>query len=351
MRAIMLGFETSCDETAVALVERRDDGSGVILSQRIWSQIALHRPFGGVVPEVAARSHSLRIVPLLEEALSDAGIGVSDVMGVCATAGPGLEGGLLVGTLLAKGLALGLGKPFWAVHHLEGHALVPRLTTSLPFPFLVLLISGGHTQILAVEGVGHYKLYGTTLDDALGEAFDKVAKMLGLGYPGGPEVERRAQEGEAARFVFPVPLRGRSGCDFSFSGLKTAVRQAVLTLGSLEGHDVSDVCAGFQATVVAILNDRLTHALERFAKEYDVGDPVLVACGGVAANRALSGALEGLCGTHGYRFYAPPPVLCTDNAAMIAWAALERWAIGERSDPLSSPVRARWPLGLELAGV
>ncbi len=342
----VLGIETSCDETAASVVALRDDGSAAILSNIVLSQIEAHRAFGGVVPEIAARAHVEALDGLIEAALADAGTALSDVDAIAATAGPGLVGGLIVGLMTAKAMAAAAGKPLYAVNHLEGHALTARLTDGLAFPYLVLLVSGGHTQIVLVRGVGDYQRWATTIDDALGEAFDKTAKMLGLAYPGGPNVERAAMAGDAGRFAFPRPLKGEARPDFSFSGLKTAVRLAATAVSPLTEQDVADVCASFQAAVSDVLADRVAKALARFRAEFpSVAGPALVVAGGVAANRTIRQTLETLCERHGFRFIAPPLILCTDNAAMIAWAGIERMRAG-LDDPgaMDFVPRSRWPL-------
>jgi len=335
---LVLGIETSCDETAVALV----DATRRIRADLVLSQVRAHAPFGGVVPEIAARSHLAELPGLLRRALAEAGVGFDELDGVAATAGPGLIGGVFVGVVLAKALATARGLPFVAVNHLEGHALTVRLTDDLPYPYLLLLASGGHCQLIAVEGLGRYRLYGTTLDDAAGEAFDKTAKLLGLGFPGGPAVERIAAAGDAARFALPRPLLGRPGCDFSFAGLKTAVRQAAEGLAPDDPAGAADLAASFQAAVGAVLADRCRRALARFRAEVGQAGPLVVA-GGVAANATLRAVLAGTAVAAGTRLVAPPPRLCTDNAAMIAWAGLERLAAGLVS-PLDQPARPRWPL-------
>ena len=336
----ILGVETSCDETAAAIVRGRPPGPGEILSNTVFSQNDAHAPYGGVVPEIASRAHLEILDGQIERALSEAGIGWEALDAIAATAGPGLIGGVMVGLTTAKALALGLGKPLIAVNHLAGHALTARLTSGVDFPFLLLLVSGGHCQLLAVAGPEDYRLYGTTLDDAVGEAFDKTAKILGLPYPGGPNVEARAAHGNAKAYALPRPLLGRDGMDFSFSGLKTAVRQ----LAGQGAVNIDDACAAFQAAAIDILRDRTTQALARFRADFpDATHPCLVAAGGVAANAAIGSALRELALRHGFDISVPPPKLCTDNAAMIAWAGLERFALGKR-DPFDVSPRARWPL-------
>lgn len=338
----ILGIETSCDETAAAVVSRAPDGSGEILSNVIFSQLAEHAPYGGVVPEIAARAHVEALDTLIEQALAEAGLAFADLDGVAATAGPGLIGGLLVGLMTGKAIAAAAAKPFVAINHLEAHALTARLTDGLDFPYLLALVTGGHTQIVAIEDVGRYARWGTTVDDAVGEAFDKVAKMLGLGWPGGPAVEQLALAGDASRFAFPRPMKGRPGCDFSFSGLKTAVRLEAERQTPLGNQVVADLCASFQAAVVDSLADRAQSALDRFIGEHGPA-PVLVVAGGVAANQAVRARLEMLADTRGARLVAPPLNLCGDNAAMVAWAGCERLARG-MTDTFDAPARARWPL-------
>jgi len=328
---IVLGIESSCDETAAALVTTER----VILAQHIASQDEAHRPYGGVVPEIAARAHAERLAPLIAATLDDAGLTLADVDAVAATAGPGLIGGVMVGLVTAKALAMASDKPLIAINHLEGHALSPRLAEpGLAFPYLLLLVSGGHCQILLVEGVGRYRRLATTIDDALGEAFDKTAKLLGLGYPGGPAVERLAREGDAKRVPLPRPLVGSAEPHFSFAGLKSAVMRA--KQARTDEYTDADIAASFQRAAIDCLIDRARRALAN-------AGPVtaLVVAGGVAANQAIRVALEGLAAAHGLPFVAPPLALCTDNAAMIAWAGVER--LGQ-SDPLDTPARPRWPL-------
>ncbi|MUO79584.1 tRNA (adenosine(37)-N6)-threonylcarbamoyltransferase complex transferase subunit TsaD [Agrobacterium vitis] len=342
----ILGIETSCDETAAAIVLRHDDGRGEIVSDVVLSQLDEHSVYGGVVPEIAARAHVEALDTLVEEALAKADMRLSDIDAVAATAGPGLIGGLIVGLMTGKAIARAAGKPLYAINHLEGHALTARLTDNVTFPYLMLLVSGGHTQLVLVRGVGDYQRWGTTIDDALGEAFDKTAKLLGLPYPGGPAVERAALHGNEKRFSFPRPLVGEARLDFSFSGLKTAVRQAAQAAAPVSESDIADICASFQRAIARTMDDRIGRGLERFNTEYPGLEtkPALVVAGGVAANQALRGALQMLCDRHGFRFIAPPHHLCTDNAAMIAWAGLERLAHGFPADDLSVSPRARWPL-------
>ncbi len=328
-RMLILGLESSCDETAAALVT----GDRQVLAHRLAGQEAAHRPYGGVVPEIAARAHVEVLQPLVEAALSDAGKTLADVDAIAATAGPGLIGGVLVGLVTGKALAHAAGKPLIAVNHLEGHALSPRLADpDLDFPYLLLLVSGGHCQLLLVEGVARYRRLATTIDDAAGEAFDKTAKILGLGFPGGPAVERAAAEGDARAVPLPRPLRGSPEPHFSFAGLKAAVARMA------PDHAAADVAASFQQAVVDCLIDRTRRALHKAD-----GATALVVAGGVAANGAVRAALQALAAEHGLRFVAPPGWLCTDNAAMIAWAGAERFAAG-LTDPLDTAARARWPL-------
>ena len=327
--ALVLGIESSCDETAAALV----DGERRILAQRIASQDERHAPYGGVVPEIAARAHAELLAPLIEGVLDDAGVSLGDCDAVAATAGPGLIGGVIVGLVTAKALAMASDKPLIAVNHLEGHALSPRLADpALEFPYALLLVSGGHCQILRVAGVGQYQRLATTIDDALGEAFDKTAKILGLGYPGGPAVERLAREGDPAAVPLPRPLVGSRDPHFSFAGLKSAVLRAHQS----GAHADADIAASFQQAAIDCLEDRLERALGAMA-------PVsaLVVAGGVAANARVRQSLEGIAASRDLRFVAPPTALCTDNAAMIAWAGIER--LGQ-SDPLDVAARPRWPL-------
>jgi N6-L-threonylcarbamoyladenine synthase len=336
--SIILAIESSCDETAVAVVTSDKQ----ILAHTVVSQLEEHRPYGGVVPEIAARSHITHLDKLVAKTMQDAGIGYHQLDAVAATTGPGLIGGVIVGVMTAKAIASAAGIPFIAVNHLEGHALTVRLTDDVAFPYLLLLVSGGHCQLLIAEGVGRYRQLGTTIDDALGEAFDKVAKMLRLGYPGGPKVEREALKGNPKRFAFPKPLLNREGCDFSFSGLKTAVKREIDALGELNVQDISDICASFQYTVGEILAQRTRRAVEQFRALYPHANTFVLA-GGVAANQYLRGVIAEVLDAVGFRLVAPPLALCTDNAAMIGWAGIELFTKGI-THPLDTVPRARWPL-------
>ncbi len=341
----ILGLESTCDDTASAVV--RDAAPRErILSSVVQGQGTLHDTFGGVVPEIAARAHAERIDLVTEAALAEAKVGVDGIDAIAVSAGPGLIGGVLSGVMFAKGLSAGAGIPLIGVNHLAGHALTPRLTDDLSFPYLVLLVSGGHCQFLVVRGPDDYARLGGTIDDAPGEAFDKTARILGLPQPGGPSVERTATKGDPARFAFPRPLLDRPGCDFSFSGLKTAVlreRNAVMSgAGGLKEQDRADLCAGFQAAVRDILAEKTRRALENYLDKAP-GVPSLAVAGGVAANATIRGSLEAVAEEAGVAFVAPPLALCTDNAAMIGWAGLELYRMGFRSD-LSLAARPRWPL-------
>ena len=337
----VLGIETSCDETAVAIVtDDREILANLVLSQQE------HLVFGGVVPEVAARAHLNHIDALVEEALEKSALRFQDIDAIAVTAGPGLIGGVLVGVMTAKAISAVQGIPIIAVNHLEGHALTVRLTHDVSFPYLLLLVSGGHCQILVAEGVGQYKRLGTTLDDAAGECFDKTAKLLGLGYPGGPSVEKAAAlcknpERALKDFPLPRPMLGKKGCDFSFSGLKTAIRRMA---ENLPPERVPDLCYAFQQTVGEVLCDRVQNAIAEFVRLHPgTKNPALVVAGGVAANKTLRTALENVAMQNGFSFTAPPLNLCTDNAAMIAWAGMERLQLG-MTDKLDFQVYPRWPL-------
>ncbi len=344
-QATILGIETSCDETAAAVVVREQSGKGVIRSNVVRSQLDEHAAFGGVVPELAARAHVTYLDHIIAQACREAGIALDEVDAIAATAGPGLIGGVLVGLTTGKALAAALGKPFLAINHLEAHALTARLTNGVQFPYLMLLVSGGHSQFVLVRGVGDYERWGTTIDDALGEAFDKVAKLLSLGHPGGPAVEQTALAGDPKRFRFPRPLLREARLDFSFSGLKTAVRLQAEALAPLSDQDVADIAASFQAAVAEVVAVRAGQALERFAAELPDAPPVLVVAGGVAANRSIAAALDAVCRKAGAQLVVPPIALCTDNGAMVAWAGAERFALGVR-DGLDAVARPRWPLDL-----
>jgi len=344
-RTLVLGIETTCDETAAAVVERLPDGGGRILSNVVRSQISEHAPYGGVVPEIAARAHVDMLDGIIGKAMTEAEIGFDKLSAVAAAAGPGLIGGVIVGLTTAKAIALVRKTPLIAVNHLEAHALTPRLTSGLGFPYCLFLASGGHTQIVAVLGVGKYVRLGTTLDDAMGEAFDKIAKMLGLPYPGGPQVERAAMLGDAKRFEFPRPMLGRPDANFSLSGLKTAVRNEAARLIEPKAQDVADLCAGFQAAILDLTVDRITVGLRLFQEQFGL-PRALVAAGGVAANLAIRNALQDIASKAQTTLIIPPPALCTDNGAMIAWAGAERLALGMLDDMDSAP-RARWRLDEE----
>ena len=337
----VLGIESSCDETAAAVL----DADGRILAEQVLSQTREHAAFGGVVPEIAARAHLAHMPALVRDVLDRAGVAVADLGAVAASAGPGLIGGLIVGSQFAKGLALAHDRPYIAINHLEAHALTARLPGIVeggaPFPYLLLLVSGGHCQCVAVEGLGQYRRLGATVDDSAGEAFDKVAKLLGLGWPGGPELERLAREGDPKRFPFPRPMKGREGCDFSFSGLKTAVAQTVAKLpaGALPRQIGADIAAGFQTAVTEVLADRAAHAMAMMAGQASL----LVVAGGVSANLAVRAALEKTAAARGFRLAAAPIRLCTDNAVMVAWAGVERLRHGLVSTIDFAP-RPRWPL-------
>ena len=331
----VLGLEASCDETAAAVLA----ADGTVLAEAVLSQME-HAQFGGVVPEIAARAHLQHMPDLVRDVLGRAGLAPRELGGIAATTGPGLIGGLIVGSGLGKGMALAAGLPFVAVNHLEAHALTARLTDGVAFPYLLLLVSGGHCQCVAVEAVGRYRRLGGTIDDAVGEAFDKVGKLLGLSWPGGPAVERLAASGDPARFAFPRPVLRRPGCDFSFSGLKTAVARVASAYppGAIPQQDAADLAASFQAAVAEVMADRAANAL---AAMPEAG--ALVVAGGVAANGAIRLALAGVAEAHGLTLVAPPLRLCGDNAVMVAWAGIERLRLG-LSDPLETLARPRWPL-------
>ncbi len=343
---LALGIETSCDDTAAAVIRRDADGACAILSNEVWADPRDHAAFGGIVPEIAARSHVEKFENVVLSALSKAGVGFSDIDIIGATAGPGLIGGVMVGLTAAKAIALAHGKRLVPVNHLEGHALTVRMTEALEFPYLLLLISGGHTQLVAVDGVGAYRRIGATIDDAAGEAFDKTAKLLGLGQPGGPKIEAASKSGNPTRFAFPDPLARRADFDFSLSGLKTAVRLAAEGLVGATAGDISDIAASFQSALARHLVGKTSLAMEALRPDFGRA-PTLVVAGGVAANEVVRGRLMEACALRGWQFLAPPVRLCTDNGAMIAWAAAERIAAGLALDPveaLAFAPRARWPL-------
>lgn len=343
---IVLGIETSCDETAASIVtDNREIRSNVVLSQ-----LEEHAVYGGVVPEIAARAHLEHIDNVIKAALDDANITLDEIDGVAATCGPGLIGGVMIGMMSGKSIAAAKNIPFLGINHLEGHALTARLSDDIKFPYLVLLVSGGHTQILVAEDVGTYKRWGTTLDDAVGECFDKSAKLMGLPYPGGPNVEKIAKECKnpeeaIKRFPLPSPMKGRKNMDFSFSGLKTAIRNHVEALpeGDLNREDIADLAYAMQDKTAKILADRCKNAIERYLQEYNTDTPTLVICGGVSANKTIFRELTTLAEKHGLATSAPPLSLCGDNGAMIAWAGIERLKRGQ-NDPLDFKARPRWPL-------
>jgi N6-L-threonylcarbamoyladenine synthase len=345
----ILGIETSCDETAAAVVRGRPPGPGVILSSVIASQANEHAPFGGVVPEIAARAHATLIDAVTQRALADAGVRLQECDGVAVTAGPGLIGGVVVGLMFAKGLALAANKPLLAVNHLAAHALTVRLTSGIATPFLLLLVSGGHCQILLVRSPHSFERLGTTIDDAAGEAFDKTAKLLGLGFPGGPAVEACARGGDPKAFELPRPMMERKGLDFSFSGLKTAVRRIAEDKGQLSERWTSNLCASFQAAVGDILSSRSGAAMAQW-RSFLGPEPRFVAAGGVASNQYLRDRLRAVCDAQGYELFVPPVGLCTDNAAMVSWAGIESLSDRIVSGLDVSP-RARWPLDERYANI
>jgi len=348
----ILGIESSCDDTAAAVVRAQTCSSGVItpgviMSSAVFGQEDLHSPFGGVVPEIAARAHAERLDAVIARALEEAGTNLAGLDAIAVTAGPGLIGGVLAGVMVAKGLAAATGLPLIGVNHLEGHALTPRLSEGVDYPYLLLLVSGGHCLLISVERLGCYRRLGGTIDDAPGEAFDKTAKMLGLGFPGGPEVERRAESGDPGRFELPRPLLDRPGSDFSFSGLKTAVVRTrdrlVAEQGGLYRRDIDDLCACFQQACREVLSTKTGRAMETFRRAHpDLATPVIAVAGGVAANRSLRDGLTQAAEARGYHLAAPPLALCTDNGAMIAWAGAEHYTAGHTDLPVQA--RPRWPL-------
>ena len=337
----ILGIETSCDETSVSIVTDQKK----ILANLVFSQIDIHQAYGGVVPEIAARSHIESLEKLIKEVQKKSGLLLQDVDAIAVTSGPGLIGGLIVGVMMAKGLCHALQKPIIEINHLEGHALTARLTEEIEFPYLLLLVSGGHCQVLIVQNVGHYEMLGTTIDDALGEAFDKLSKMLKLGYPGGPIIEKMAENGDINAYRLPKAMIGRRGCDFSFSGLKTAMRK-IISEEEITNAFIHNISASFQKTVCTILDDRLKNAFSIYEKKFP-NNKRLVVSGGVAANKFIRNNLEKLVQKYNYKLYFPPIELCTDNAAMIAWAGIERYQQGYFSD-LSIEPKARWPLSSKI---
>ena len=340
---IVLGIETSCDESAAAVVRRNNDGRGEILANIVKSQTEDHELFGGVVPEIAARAHIAILDRIIEKAMSNASVTYDDLAGIAVTSGPGLIGGLLIGLTMAKGLCIASSKPLLAINHLEGHALTVRLTDNVEFPYLLLLVSGGHTQFISVNGVDKYERIGSTVDDALGEAFDKIAKLLGLSYPGGPAVEQCAKTGDPNRFAFPRPLLNSPTLDMSFAGLKTAVRVQTEKIMPVNDQDIADICSSFQEAIADILITRTKQAIKLFAKKYPNNPKVLVVAGGVASNLKIRERLYSVTATENAEFVAPPIHLCTDNGAMIAWAGAERLVLN-LTNPLTVAPRPRWPL-------
>ena len=340
----VLGIESSCDETAVSIVRLKNEFDGEILSNIVFSQIDEHLPYGGVVPEIASRSHVESLGPLIDKALNEASLKLNNIDGIAATAGPGLVGGLIVGLTTAKGISLGAGIPLVGVNHLEGHALTPLLTNKVSFPYVLLLISGGHTQLILVKNLGEYIQLGTTLDDAVGEAFDKAAKFLGLGYPGGPALEKISKKGSNIRFNFPRPLLKSHDCNFSFSGLKTSLIREVKEIEPLTENDLADIASSYQQAIIDCLRKKSSRAISIAKEEYkDLNINYFVAAGGVASNKAIGKSLNELALRNNMEFVAPPIKFCTDNAAMIAWAGGLRLLNGQK-DSLEISVKSRWPL-------
>lgn len=346
----VLGIESSCDETATAILQYQPDKATHLLSSVIASQDTIHRPYGGIVPEIAARAHLEKIDTLIKQAMLEAGLEYGQLSAIAATAGPGLIGGVITGLMTAKGLALALNRPLLAINHLEGHALSARLTAHCPFPYLLLLVSGGHSQLLAVAGVGNYKRLGSSVDDAAGEAFDKTAKVIGAGFPGGPHIERLAAQGNKYAIDLPRPFKGTSHANFSFSGLKTAVVRA-WQKSARNTQARQDIAASFQQAMCEIIHERTAQAMQSF-KQYYGQNPIqphtFVVAGGVAANQHIRKTLTDLCAAQGFHFLAPPPHFCTDNAAMIALAGAERFIQGDFAN-LSVKARPRWPLDASAA--
>lgn len=345
----VLGIETSCDETAAAIVEYDKKGKGHILSNIVWSQISEHQKFGGVVPEIAARAHTEKLDAIIKQALLEAKITLTEIQAIAVSAGPGLIGGLMVGLISVKAMCLALDKPLIAINHLEAHALTARLTDNVAYPYLLLLVSGGHTQLLLVEKLKCYKRLGSTIDDALGETFDKVAKLLGLSYPGGAKIEQLALRGDSAKYNFPHPLKDKANLDFSFSGLKNALRICIeneTKNNNLSNQTKANICASFQAVICDILNNRVNKAMDLFKNTFPTKEPSFVIAGGVAANQMIRVNLRKLSTDKGLNFVAPPVNLCTDNAAMVAWAGCEALQAG-LTDDLNISAKARWPLDNE----
>jgi len=345
---IILGIESSCDETAASVLRRTNDGKTEILSSIIASQDEEHRPFGGVVPEIAARAHMQKIDYIIDQAVIDAGIDYTDLTAIAATSGPGLIGGVIAGLMSAKGLSMALDVPLLAINHLEGHALSPRLAVPCPFPYLLLLVSGGHTQLLSVNGLGDYDRLGSTVDDAAGEAFDKTARVMDLGFPGGPAVEKLAAKGNPEAVKLPRPFRGKDHANFSFAGLKTAVARA-FAASDKSTTAKADIAASFQSAVCDVMTERSAKAMDMFGDQHpDLEANRFVIAGGVAANAAIRESLEALCRSRGYSLTAPPMEFCTDNAAMIALAGIEHYIKGDFA-PLDIAARPRWPLDKQAA--
>ena len=340
----ILGIESSCDETAVSIVEVSSSDKGKILSNIVFSQIDQHSPFGGVVPEIASRSHVESLSPLIDQALNDATLKIQDIDGVAATSGPGLIGGLIVGLTTAKGIAVGLDIPLIGVNHLEGHALTPILTNDIYPPYILLLVSGGHTQLIMVKDIGQYIQIGTTIDDAAGEAFDKAAKFLDIGYPGGPALEKIAKKGNNKKYKFPRPLQNSNDCNFSFSGLKTSLIREAKNIEPIDEKTISDLAASYHQAIIDCIKIKSEKAINKMLAQNNTSEiKYFVASGGVASNKAIRDNLTLLAQKYKMRFIAPPMKFCTDNAAMIAWAGGLRLMRGQ-SDKLDTPARARWPL-------
>tara|TARA_B100001287_G_scaffold137260_1_gene115527 strand:- start:1057 stop:2115 length:1059 start_codon:yes stop_codon:yes gene_type:complete len=340
----VLGIESSCDETAVSIVEVNKSDKGKILSNIVFSQIDEHSPFGGVVPEIASRSHVETLSPLIDQALEESCLKIDEIDGVAATSGPGLIGGLIVGLTTAKGIALGLNIPLIGVNHLEGHALTPILTNNILPPYILLLVSGGHTQLIMVKSIGQYSQIGTTIDDAAGEAFDKAAKFLDIGYPGGPALENLAKKGNNKKYNFPRPLQNSNECNFSFSGLKTSLIREAKKIEPINDRTLADLAASYQEAIIDCIKIKSEKAIRKILRENQNTEiQYFVASGGVASNKAIRDSLTDLANKHEMKFIAPPMKFCTDNAAMIAWVGGLRLLRGQK-DELNIPARARWSL-------